>query len=152
MTSKQKSTTSSDVPELLSDHFPVGKELPPVTVLVTPDRIDAFGYISTDHNPVHFDEEFASKTMFGKRIAHGMLSASFISAIFGNIEGAIYLKQSLEFLKPVFIGDTITATAYVQGYGQKPGTVDFFTVCKNGEEKVVIRGEALIWFPSLTSK
>jgi len=151
MTSNQKSPTLSVVQESISDVFPLEKKLPPVTVAVTPDRVDAFGYISTDQNPLHFVESFAAKTMFGKRIAHGMLSASFISAIFGNIEGAVYLKQSLEFMKPVYIGDIITATAIVQGYGKKKATVDFFTVCKNSDGDVVIRGEALIWFPSLTS-
>ena len=83
---------------------------------VMEDDITAFAKVSGDYNPVHLDEEAAKKTMFGGRIAHGMLGASVISAAIAMKlpgPGSIYLSQSLRFTKPVRIGDTVTARVEV---------------------------------------
>ena len=85
-----------------------------VAKTVTEADIILFAGISTDTNPAHLDEEFAKTTMFGGRIAHGMLSAGFISAVLGNKlpgNGSIYISQTLKFKAPVRPGDTVTATA-----------------------------------------
>ena len=82
--------------------------------LVTDELIRQFAEVSGDFNPIHLDEEFAKRTRFGKRIAHGMLSGAFISAVLGNEfhdRKTIYLSQTLKFTAPVFIGDMVTATA-----------------------------------------
>src|SRR5574343_1621755 len=84
---------------------------------VTEADIILFAGISTDVNPVHLDEEYAKGTMFGGRIAHGMLSAGFISAVLANKlpgPGTIYLSQTLKFKAPVRPGDTVTATVTVR--------------------------------------
>src|ERR1700750_1102445 len=80
--------------------------------------IDAFARVTGDHNPVHVDEEFAKSTRFGRRIAHGMLTASLISAVLANKlpgEGSVYLGQTLQFVAPVFAGAEITARVAVRG-------------------------------------
>ena len=85
-------------------------------VAVTAERISQFAEASDDFNPVHMDEAFASKTAYRGRIAHGLLSASFGSAVVGTIlpgAGAIYLSQTLDFHKPVRIGDVVTARVTV---------------------------------------
>ena len=87
-----------------------------VTKTITAEDIDKFAEISLDKNPVHLDEEYASKTIFKKRIAHGILVSGLISAVLGTKlpgEGAIYMGQELKFMAPVFIGDTITATVEI---------------------------------------
>ena len=79
---------------------------------ITDELIRKFADVSGDYNPIHLDEEFASETRFGKRIGHGMLTASFISAGLGqelSVRKIIYLGQTLKFRAPAFIGDTVTA-------------------------------------------
>ena len=116
---------------------------------VTADDILAFAKVSTDVNPVHVDQDYAEKTRFGGRIAHGILGASFISAVIGNKlpgPGAIYLSQNLNFKAPVTIGDTITATGTVTSQkGKKPIFV-IETVCTNQDGLVVINGEAVVMY------
>jgi 3-hydroxybutyryl-CoA dehydratase len=83
---------------------------------VTDELIRKFAEVSGDFNPIHLDEEFAAETRFGRRIAHGMLSGAFISAVLGyefKERKIVYLSQTLKFVAPVFIGDTVTATATV---------------------------------------
>jgi 3-hydroxybutyryl-CoA dehydratase len=85
---------------------------------VTETDIYLFAGITGDSNPAHIDEEYSKKTYFGTRIAHGLLSAGFISAVLGNQlpgPGSIYLRQELKFLGTVKIGDTITARVEVTG-------------------------------------
>jgi len=87
-----------------------------ISKTITDDDIQKFAAASGDHNPLHFDDEFANSTRFGRRIAHGMLSASLISAGIANQlpgQGSIYLGQTLKFVAPVFPGDTITARVTV---------------------------------------
>ena len=109
-----------------------------------------FAGVSGDTNPVHLDQSFAEKTPFKTRIAHGMLSAGFISTVFGNKlpgPGAIYMSQTLKFKAPVKIGDTVVATCTVTEIIPEKRRANFSTVCKVGDT-VVIEGEATIMVPS----
>jgi len=111
--------------------------------------IEAFAEVSGDINPVHLDEAYAKTTTFGERIAHGMLSAGYISALLGTRlpgPGCIYLSQSLRFRRPVKIGDLVVARVTVKTLDQARGHVTLDTVCEvNG--KTVIDGEALVIAP-----
>lgn len=117
-----------------------------VAKTITEADILLFSAVSTDTNAVHLDEEFGKTTMFGGRIAHGMLSASLISAVLGNRlpgPGAIYLSQSLRFRAPVRPGDTVRARATVKEVVPEKSRVVLDTVCTVGG-KVVIDGEATL--------
>ncbi|EEG77537.1 MaoC family dehydratase [Dethiobacter alkaliphilus] len=106
-----------------------------------------FAGISGDFNPIHMDEEFAKTTRFGKRIAHGMVTASFISTLVGMYmpgRNALYLSQEMKFVKPVFIGDTLTATATVLEKIEEKRILVLETVIKNQEEQVVLAGKARV--------
>lgn len=114
---------------------------------VTAELIEKFADVSGDHNPIHLDEEFASKTRFGKRIAHGMLSGAFISAILGNeYKGrtVIYLSQTLKFTAPVFIGDTVTTTSTVTNIRSDKNIVTLENVCTNQKGETLVQGESKI--------
>lgn len=115
-----------------------------VSKTITDADIVLFSGVSTDTNAVHLNEEFAKTTMFGGRIAHGMLSAGLISAVLGNRlpgPGTIYLGQTLKFKAPVRPGDTVTATATVKEIIVEKKRAVLETVCTvNG--KPVIEGEA----------
>jgi len=109
-----------------------------------------FAGVSGDTNPVHLDAEYAASTMFGGRIAHGMLSAGFISAVFGTRmpgPGCIYLSQSLKFKAPVKIGDTVVAKVTVTELKPAKRRAVFSTVCTVGET-VVLDGEAELMVPA----
>ena len=111
---------------------------------VTEADIILFAGISTDVNPAHLDEEYSKTTMFGGRIAHGMLSAGFISATLANKlpgPGTIYLSQTLKFKAPVRPGDTVTATVTIKEVIPEKRRVLLDTVC-TVDGKVVIEGEA----------
>ncbi len=113
---------------------------------VTSDDIVGFAEISGDTNPIHLDAEYAATTPFKERIAHGMLSASFISAVLGTRlpgPGCIYMSQSLKFRAPVRVGDNVTATATVKEVDTKRRRIVLETVCRVGDT-VVIDGEALM--------
>ena len=118
-----------------------------ITKIIEQADIDAFADLTGDHNPVHVDEEFAKTTRFGRRIAHGMLTASLISSVLANKlpgEGSVYLGQTLEFKAPVFPGDEITARVTVKEIrGDKP-IVKLETLCINQRDEIVIRGEATV--------
>ena len=114
---------------------------------VTDQLIREFADLSGDHNPIHLDEEFARSTRFGRRIAHGMLSGAFISAVLGNEfkdRKIVYLSQKMRFTAPTFIGDTITTTATVTAIREEKGIVTLETRCtkQTGEDTLV--GEALV--------
>ena len=111
------------------------------------EDIRAFAEASGDHNPLHLDEEFAKQTRFGRRIAHGMLSASLISAVIANElpgEGSIYLSQTLQFVAPVFLDDTVTARVTVASIREDKPILKLETVCTNQRNEVVIKGEATV--------
>jgi len=115
---------------------------------VTEADIVMFGGVSGDINPVHFDEEFAKTTPFKTRIAHGMISASFISTVLGMElpgPGTIFMGLSVKFKAPVRIGDTVVTTCTVREVGEKR-RVTLDCVCKVGDT-VVIEGEALVMAP-----
>ena len=118
-----------------------------VAKTVTEADIIMFSGVSTDVNPAHLNEEFAKGTQFGGRIAHGMLSASFISAVLANKlpgPGTIYMAQTLKFKAPVRIGDTVTATVTVKEVVVEKRRCVLESVCTvNG--KVVIEGESTMY-------
>jgi 3-hydroxybutyryl-CoA dehydratase len=117
---------------------------------VTEADIQAYAGLSGDFNPVHMNEEFASTTMFKGRIAHGMLSAAFISTVLGMRlpgPGCIYVSQALKFKAPVRIGDTVTARVEVTGTVPEKKFVTLKTTCSIAG-KVVIDGEATMMVPS----
>jgi len=117
---------------------------------VTEADIMAFAGVSGDTNPVHLDEDFASSTMFKTRIAHGMLSAGFISTLFGTKlpgPGCIYVGQNLRFKAPVKIGDTVVARVTAIEKDDKKNMIKFETTCSVGDTKV-IDGDATILVPA----
>ncbi len=114
------------------------------TKTITEADVASFASVSGDFNPVHVDEEFARKTMFQGRIAHGILSVALISAAVAKLPGlCIIMSHSSRFLKPVRIGDTITATAEVIGMRDDKGIVTLKNVCTNQKGEVVIDGETV---------
>lgn len=116
---------------------------------VTEDDIVLFAQVSGDNNPVHLDEAFAAQTPFKTRIAHGMLSAAYISAVIGTQlpgPGTIYMQQALRFKRPVKIGDEVTTIATINEIDPIKGRVSIDTVCLVGG-KPVIEGEALVMAP-----
>jgi 3-hydroxybutyryl-CoA dehydratase len=117
------------------------------TKTVTETDIVMYAGITGDFNPMHVDEVAASKTRFRSRIAHGMLTAGFISACLGMKlpgPGAIYLSQTLRFRAPVRIGDTITARLEVTELVPEKKRLKLSTTCLNGLGEVVIDGEATV--------
>jgi 3-hydroxybutyryl-CoA dehydratase len=112
--------------------------------------IALFGEVSGDVNPVHFDETFARGTIFKGRIAHGVLSASYISTVLGMKmpgPGTIFMSLTTRFKAPVRIGDTVTATCTVREVNAEKRRVVFDCVCKVGDTTVV-DGEAMVMAPS----
>jgi len=115
--------------------------------LVTDELVRAFAEVSGDFNPIHLDEEFAKTTRFGRRIAHGMLSGAFISAVLGYEfveKKIIYLSQSLKFTAPVFIGDTVTTTATITKIRQDKNIVTMDTICTKQDGETAVKGEAVV--------
>jgi 3-hydroxybutyryl-CoA dehydratase len=111
--------------------------------------IDAFAAVSHDRNPVHLDEAYAATTAFKGRIAHGMLSAAYISAVLGEQmpgPGSVYVSQSIRFKRPVRIGDTVVVKVAVTEIVERTGKVTLSTTCQvNG--KTVADGEAEVLIP-----
>ena len=115
--------------------------------LVTDEVIRKFAEVSGDHNPIHLDEQFAKGTRFGRRIAHGMLSGAFISAVLGyelTERKIVYLSQTLKFTLPVFIGDTVTTTATITNIREDKPVVTLETVCTNQNGETLVTGEAVV--------
>lgn len=113
---------------------------------VTETDIVMFAGISGDFNPVHINEDFAKSTVFEGRIAHGMLSAAFVSTVLGTKlpgPGCIYVSQSLKFKAPVRVGDTVVAKVEVTGTVPEKRFVTFRTTCYVGDKRVV-DGEATL--------
>lgn len=113
---------------------------------VTEADLVLYAGVTGDTNPVHLDEEFASQTIFKTRIAHGMLSAGFISAVLGAKmpgPGAIYVSQELKFKAPVKIGDTVTARCTIKDVNAQRRRVTLQTECLV-KDKVVVEGEAVM--------
>ena len=114
---------------------------------ITEADILNFAGVSLDVNPLHLNEEYAKKTMFKGRIAHGIIGAGLISAVIGTKlpgEGTIYLSQNLKFIAPVKIGDTITAKVEIVELNQEKKKVELKTTCTNQNGVLVIDGEAKV--------
>jgi 3-hydroxybutyryl-CoA dehydratase len=115
---------------------------------VTAEDISLFAQVTGDMNPLHRDAEYAAKTRFGECIAHGMLTAGFISAALGTKLAphccVVYLSQNLRFLRPVKIGDTIKAIAEVKGVEQEKRMATIETDCFNQNGDAVVKGEAVV--------
>lgn len=115
------------------------------TVEIVAENVETFGRITNDLNPVHFDADYAATTMFKKRIAHGMYVGSLFSRVFGMDlpgEGSIYVHQNLQFKRPVYFGDKITATVTVTDINKDRNRVFFDCVATNDQGVVVIKGTA----------
>lgn len=132
-----------------------GKRLQDMTVgetatfTKTVSESDVYGFagITGDFNPMHVNAVFAGASRFERRIAHGVLCAGFISAVLGMQlpgSGAIYVSQSLRFLKPVYIGDTITAEVEVVELLEEKNRVRFATRCRNQDDIIVAEGESVL--------
>jgi len=139
----------------MSEQNTAAKPLPQIgaraeyTRTVTDEDIVRFAEVSGDRNPVHLDEAYAVGTPFGRRIAHVMLSAAFISTVLGTElpgPGTIYLGQTLKFLAPVRIGDTITASVEVIAVREEKRIITLRTECTNQDGVVVMTGEAVTKF------
>lgn len=114
------------------------------SMIVDAERIDTFARISGDYNPIHMDADYAATTMFGKRIAHGALSASLISAVLGNDlpgPGAVFVELNMRFRRPAFIDDEVIARAEVAEINTKTGRVKMKVSCSVGG-KQILRGDA----------
>ncbi len=121
---------------------------------VTESDINLFCAISGDTNPLHLDHEYARSTMFGGPIAHGMLSASFISTVIGTKlpgPGCVYISQNCRFRAPVRAGDTVHARATIEEIVTERRRVLLKTVCMVGET-VVVDGDALVMLPERPGK
>ena len=120
------------------------------THVITEENIEMFAQVSGDRNPLHMDEEYAAKTPFGKRIAHGALTASYISGILGNDlpgPGAIFTGLALRFRRPVHIGDTVIARAEISELQKRGNRVTLKVSCSVAD-KPVVSGEANVMVPS----
>jgi 3-hydroxybutyryl-CoA dehydratase len=135
-----KIRTFDDVAEGMSGTF---------TKTVSENDIRDFAAASGDINPIHLDEAYAKTTMFGGRIAHGILTAGMISAAFGTVfpgPGWIYVDQYLKFKGPVRIGDAVTATVTATKRIVEKGFIEFTTICRVGD-KIVLEGTATLMAP-----
>jgi 3-hydroxybutyryl-CoA dehydratase len=124
----------------IGDKFSTSKQ-------ITDAVVRAFAELSGDYNPIHLDDEFAAKTRFGRRIAHGMISGAMLSAVLGyefRERRIVYLSQTMKFIAPVFIDDTVTATATVSSIREDKPVVTLETVCTNQSGETVVKGEAAV--------
>jgi 3-hydroxybutyryl-CoA dehydratase len=118
-----------------------------ITEVITAKRVDLFAEMSGDYNPIHMDEEHAKKTRFGRRIAHGMISAALISRALAMElgPGGIYLAQEMKFLKPIFIGDTVDIELEVLKLNEKRGIGTISTIVRKVDTgEICVKGEATI--------
>ena len=125
-------------------HIGLGERLKKV---FTGEDVEMFAKLSMDMNPVHIDEEYAKNSFFGRRIVHGFLSSSLISAVIGTQlpgPGAIYLHQDINFRKPVYLGDEITAIVRVVNIKPEKRLLYLDTKCVNTNGDIVVDGEAIV--------
>lgn len=126
--------------------FQIG-ETASFTKTVTDADVTTFAGLIGDFNPIHVDAEYARGSRFGRRIAHGMFTGGLISAVLGNKlpgPGSIYLSQQIEFLAPVYIGDTITATVEITSWKPDKRIITLKTDCHNQDGKQVVAGKAVL--------
>lgn len=114
---------------------------------ITEADVVNYAGLSLDINPIHLNNEYAKNSIFKERIAHGMLTSGLISAVLGTKlpgEGSIYLSQTLKFVAPVKIGDTVTAKAEIIDINSEKRIITLKTTCVNQDKNIVVDGEAKI--------
>jgi acyl dehydratase len=119
------------------------------TQTISDEVIRAFADLTGDHNPIHLDDDYAADTRFRRRIAHGMIAASLISATLANDlpgPGTVYLSQTLQFKAPVYPGDVVTAAVEVKALRPDKPLVTLATTCTKQDGTVVLEGEAVVLF------
>ena len=134
--------------EISIEEITIGMEIS-YSQTITDADVKSFAGISGDHNPIHVSDEYAQNSRFKKRMAHGLMSASFFSALFGTKipgPGCVYVSQSLRFKRPVYLDDTVIATVIVSEVDTANRRVSFRTICKV-LNKIVIDGEAELYMP-----
>ncbi|HAU32597.1 MAG TPA: enoyl-CoA hydratase [Desulfotomaculum sp.] len=118
-----------------------------ITKTISEEDVNLFAGITQDFNPLHMQDEYARESIFKRRVAHGMLTASLISAVIGTVlpgPGTIYLEQTLKFHAPAFIGDTITALVEVIDKAPGKKRIQLKTTCKNQNDQLILSGQALV--------
>lgn len=123
------------------------------TKIIRESDITSFAQISGDFNPLHFDDEYASDMGFEQRIAHGMISSSLFSGLFGTKlpgPGCLFISQSFKYKRPVYVGDTITAEILVESVNLNRRVVGFLTTCKKNDV-IVVSGDAKLFVPKSQS-
>lgn len=127
------------------EHVDVGYENQ-ISIQVTDKMVRMFAELSGDHNPIHLDDEYAKTTKFGQRIAHGMIMGALISRVLNESlgSGGVYLSQSIKFVSPVYIDDTVTVCVRVTALRKEKGlgTVETNVINQRGE--MVVKGDAVI--------
>jgi 3-hydroxybutyryl-CoA dehydratase len=114
---------------------------------VTEELVRNFAALSGDYNPVHLDENYASASIFGHRVAHGVISAALISTILGTClpgEGTIYLSQTLEFRKPVFLNERVTGKVEVKDKNNRSKKIRLLTTVYKSDGQIALSGEAWV--------
>lgn len=115
--------------------------------IFTSEELNCFSEMSLDKNPIHLDEDYAKNSIFGKRIVYGYLTASLFSGLIGSDlpgKGSIYLSQTLNFKKPVYINEEVTATVKITNIRADKPIITLETICTNGKGEIVIDGNAVI--------
>jgi 3-hydroxybutyryl-CoA dehydratase/enoyl-CoA hydratase len=123
-----------------------------ITRLFTDEDVHLYADLSTDHNPVHLDEDFAKQTQFGQRIVHGMLVGSLFSALLGEHlpgHGSIYMSQAIQFKAPVYLNMPVIAKVEIVSIREGKPIVTFKTTCTDENGKVLVTGEAVMFVPWL---
>ena len=118
----------------------------------SPEDVALFSSISNDNNPIHLDAEYAEKSIFGRRVVHGLLVSSLFSKIFGTIypgSGSIYLTQNVKFLKPAFVGENLKAVITLIEFDEIKNRGNLITEDFNMSDQKLITGEAIILFPNV---
>lgn len=118
-----------------------------LTRTISDDDVGTFARLTGDNNPLHMDDAYAARSRFGRRVAHGLLSAGLISAVLGTRlpgPGAIYLQQTFRFVRPVYPGDTVTATVEVTAYRDDRRMATLRTTCTDQRGEIVLDGEAVV--------
>lgn len=117
-----------------------------IQVKITAKMVEQFAEMSGDFNPIHMDDEYAKKTRFGRRIAHGMISGALISRTLAMElgHGGIYLGQTLKFLKPIFIDDSVTIDLNVTAFRKEKGIGIVETTVTNQHGDLCVKGDATI--------
>jgi acyl dehydratase len=122
-----------------------------ITRKITLEDIEKFAELTGDTNPAHLDDEFAGKTRFRGRIAHGMWTGALISAVLGTRlpgPGTIYISQTMKFKGPVYPGDEVTAKVTVTEVDEEKSIITLETICLNQGEKAVLVGDATVLYES----